>query len=231
MAETQKKDNKYKNKIVNIEHMLPKIEILLAGREADQTKYTSLNLRLPILKKEFYDTEDKYIQLKNEIIQVDTTATNLYFQREPSRLTKFREKILFMWRESRTLFFAMIMLIMTLAAIIIATFYQNIQLQSLIFYIGFSLVGVIIFVGSPKYRIFIIFFLLAMLIFIYTNFITDIIFKWTLFSAAVALIALGFAYQAFYSDEAVEHKLEQLELIEKKMNEILERLPNPTPKN
>jgi len=226
MPEEQKIDNNSKVKIANIEKILPKIEQNLAGREKEQAECASIKLRIPALKKEFIDAEKKYIELRNEISQTNKEAVNLYLQTEPSPFVRFYKRIQQIWRVSKTHFFIMLILLATLAVYTLATFYyRNNQMQTLSIEIGFTLIGFVLFIRLPKYRYFTGAFLLAMLIIISISFVDDGALKWTFISTAIAIIGVGLAIQTFSSGEVVEQKLGKIEIVEKKLNEVLERIP------
>lgn len=224
MPDEQKIDNDSKAKIANIEKILSKLEQKLAGREKEQAEYAAIKLHMPTLKKEFIDAEEKYIELRNEISQTNRRAVSLYLQIEPSPFVRFYNTIQQIWRVSKTRFFIISILLVTLAATITATFYQNNRMQTLSLEIGLTLIGLILYIRFPKYRYLTGFFLLAMLLFIGANFVDDAL-KWALISIAIGITAIGFATQTFSSGEVVEQKLEKLEIVDKKLNKVLERLP------
>lgn len=225
MPEEQKIDNSSKAKITNIEKILPKIEQKLAGREKEQVECASIKLRLPALKREFIDAEEKYIAFRNEISQTNKQAVNLYLQTEASPFVRFYRRIQQIWRVSKTRFSIILILLVTLAAYTLATFHWNDKMQALSLEIGFALIGLILFIRLSKYRYFTGAFLLAMLIIICTSLLNDGALKWTLISTAIAIIGVGLAIQTFSSGEAVERKLERIEIVEKTLNKVLERLP------
>jgi hypothetical protein len=128
-----------------------------------------------------------------------------------------------------------LILLITVAAYTLATFYYpNNQIQTLSLEIGLIVITLILYIRYPKYRCLTGFFSFALLIFIVANFVDDAL-KWTLISIAIGITAIGFALQTFSSGEVVEQKLEKIEIVEKKLNEVLERLPesltteNPRP--
>jgi len=226
MPEEQKIHNSSKVKITNIEKILPKIEQKLAGREKEQAECASIKLRIPALKKEFIDAEKKYIELRNEISQTNKKAVNLYLQTESSPFVRFYKRIQQIWRVSKTNFFIILILLAILATYTLATFYyRNNQMQILSIEIGFTLIGFVLLIGLPKYRYFTGAFFLAMLIILSTGFLDDGTLKWAFFSIAIAIIGLGLAMQTFSAGEAFEQKLEKIEIVEKKLNKVLERPP------
>lgn len=229
MPEEQKIDNNSKVKITNIENILNKIEQKLAGREKEQVECASIKRRLPALKREFIDAEEKYIALRNEISQTNKKAVNLYLQTEPSPFVRLYKRIQQIWRDSKTSFFIILILLVMLAAYTLATFYyRNNQIQTLSLEIGLIVITFILYIRFPKYRCLTGFFSFAMLIFIVANFVDDAL-KWTLISIAIGITAIGFALQTFSSGEVVEQKVE---IVEKKLNKVLERLPeSPTTEN
>ncbi|MBA7583113.1 hypothetical protein ES708_25051 [subsurface metagenome] len=223
MVDGQKPDNSPRIKIANMEKILPEIKKKLADREKYQAEYDDIKLRVPALKKEFIDAEEKYIKLRDEISQTNKRAVSLYLETEPSPFVRFCKKIQQMWRVSKTLFFIELILVAMLVAITI--FYGDTTRQTLSLESGFTLIFIILWVRFPKYRQFISSALLAMLIFIYINFVDDVSLKWTLISAGITIIGVGLALQTFSSAEVVEHKLEKIEVVEKKLDEVLKRLP------
>ena len=213
MAEERKLDNNPKVKIANMEKILPRIEEKLAGRERYQAEYNDIKLRVPVLKKEFIDAEEKYIKLRDEISQTNKRAVSLYLQTEPSLFVRFYKNIQQIWVVSKTLFFIILILIMTLVAV--SVFYGNNHMQTLSIECGFTVVGIILLIGFPKYRQVTGFFVLAMLIFIQANFISDETFRWTLIATAIAIFGIGLTFRAFSLGE----------IVEKRLDEVLKRLP------
>jgi hypothetical protein len=229
MADEQKPDNSPRIKIANIEKILPQVKEKLAGKEKYQAEYDAIALRVPTLKGEFIEAEEKYLKLKDEINQTNKKAADLYLKTEPSLFVRLCKKIQQMWRVSKTLFFIELILIATLVAGTI--FYGDSTRQTLSIEIGFTLIVIIFWVRLPKYRQFTGFFFLAMLIFIYINFVSDVSFRWTLISAGITIVGVGLALQAFSSGEVVEHRLGKIEIVEKKLDELLKRLPESPNEN
>lgn len=230
MAEEQKTDNNPKIKIANIEKILPEIEKKLVGREKAQAEYSDIKLRMPILKNEFFDAEEKYIKFKNEITQVNKRAMNLYLQTEPSPFIRFYKKIQYIWKVSKTLFFILSILVAVFVINSVNIFYRINNLELLSLEVGFTVIGIILWIRFSKYRQFSGSFVLGMLIFIYANYVSDPLLRWTVFSLGIAIIALGLAFQSFSSGEFVEQRIGKIEAVEKKLDEIL-KMMQEQPKN
>lgn len=225
MAEEHKLDNNLKVKIANIENILLKIEEKLSGREKEQAEYENIKTQMSALRKIYEDTDEKYIELKNEINQINKRAVELYLRVEPSPFTRFLKRIQQIWRVSKTIFFIQLILIAMLVMIAVTAYYQNNDLQTLLLESGFTLILILLFIRLPKYRFFTGFSIFAMLLFIYVNFSPDESLRWTLISMGITLVALGIALHTFRAGESLEQKIGKIEGIEKKLDEILNRMP------
>jgi hypothetical protein len=221
MTSEQKKNNNAKSIINNIEHILPEIEKKLSGREKAHEEYAYIKTRVPELKKELMNAEDNYINLLRELNEINKNSLKLYLQMEPSRFVRLYNKIKQMWKISKTYCSIMFILIVVLVINLISAFYRNNTLQTLSLESGFTIIIIIIWFTLPKYRQLTGLSILAMGLLIYTNFVIDASFKWTLISIGIALIGIGLAMQSFNSDIVVERKLDKIDSIEKKMDLIL----------
>jgi hypothetical protein len=216
-------DKKFKDKIANMEKILPQIERKLAGQKIEQEEYDSLKLQMDLLKKDFNNVENKYIKLQDEITKTNKRTVKLYLKMEPSPLIRITKNIRQIWRNSKALFLIILILIVMLVPM--GIFYQNNLIQNLSFDIGFIIITLILYIRFPKYRLLTSMFLLAIFIFIFANFKDDESMQWTLISTAIAIIALGLSLQAFSSDEFTEQKLSKIDTIEKKLDEVIKRFP------
>ena len=217
-------DNNPKVKIANIENILPKIEEKLSGRKQEQAEYENIKTQMSALKKDYEDTDEKYIEIKNEISQLNKRAVKLYLQIEPSPFVRVFKKIQQIWRTSKTIFFIQLILITILIMIAVTAYYQNNNLQTLLLESGFTLILIIIFIRLPKYRFFTGFSIFAMGLFIYVNYSPDESLRWTLISLGITLVALGIALHTFRAGESLEQKIGKIEGIEKKLDKILNRM-------
>jgi len=225
MAEEHKLDNDPKAKITNIEKILPKIEEKLSGREEEQVEYENIKNQMSTLRRNYEDTEEKYFRSKNEISKINKRAIKLYLQVKPSLFTRFLRRTQHNWRVSRTIFFIQLILIALLVMIAVTAFFQNNDLQTLLLESGFTLIIILIFIRIPKYRYFSGFSILAMFLFIYVNFVTNESLRWTLLSMGITLVAIGIAFHTFRTGESLEQKVDKIEGIENKLDEILNRMP------
>lgn len=226
MREGQKIEGDPRVGIANIERILPVIEEKLTNREEEQAEYASIKLRIPALKRELADAERKYVELRDEINLANKRAVRLYLRIEPSPFMRFHKGMQQIRRVSRTRFLVILILLATLGAYSLASLcYQSGQMQSLSLGIGFALVGFVLFIGLSEYRYLTGAFVLAMLIIISTAFVGDGALKWALISTSIGVVGVGLAIQTFSSGGVVERKLEKMETLERKLDEVLERLP------
>jgi len=221
MSEDKKSD--HNPKFDNIERILTKIKEKLAGREKDKIEYDEINKDLPLLIKEFSDTEKRYTELKNEIGKINKRAIKLYLKTEPSLISRLLKRIQQTWKISKALFFIQLTLLVTLAVLPFS--YGNSKLQAIIFESGFTIVILISYVSSPKYRDLTGYFIIAMGLFLLINVLNESL-TWTLISLGISMAGLGFASYAFTSGEALEKKFENMETIQNKLDQILKRMPN-----
>ena len=108
--------------------------------------------------------------------------------------------------------------------IAVSVSYGNNGLQTLLLEAGFTLIFIIAFIKFPRYRLFIVLPILAMGLFIYANYSPTESLRWTLISLGIALVALGIALHTFSAGESLERKIEKIEGIDKKLDEILTRM-------
>ncbi len=224
MPEGNELDNNPKVKIANIENMLPKIEEKLSGRKQEQAEYENIKTQMSALKKDYKDTDEKYIETKIKISQLNKRAMKLYLQIEPSPFVRFFKRIQQTWRVSKTIFFIQVILISMLIAVIAS--YGNNDLQTLLLESGFTLIFIIVFIRLPKYRLFTFISIFAMGLFIYVNYSPESL-RWTLISLGIALVALGISFHTFQSGESLEQKIGKIEVVDKKLDEVLKRMPDP----
>ena len=130
------------------------IEEKLSGRKQEQAEYENIKTQMSALKKDYEDTDEKYIEIKNEISQLNKRAVKLYLQIEPSPFVRFFKKIQQIWRTSKTIFFIQLILITILIMIAVTAYYQNNNLQTLLLESGFTLILIIIFIRKQLIRIF-----------------------------------------------------------------------------
>ena len=84
MTEENELNNNPKVKISNIENILPKIEEKLFGREQEQAEYEYIKTQMSTLKKDYEDMDEKYIEIKSKISELNKRAVELYLRIEPS---------------------------------------------------------------------------------------------------------------------------------------------------
>jgi sulfite exporter TauE/SafE len=56
------------------------------------------------------------------------------------------------------------------------------------------------------------------------NYSPDQSLRWTLISLGITLVALGIALHMFRSGESLEQKIERIEVLDKKLDEVLKRI-------
>lgn len=224
MAEEQNLDNNPKQRIKNIEQILPKIEEKLLGRENDKTEYEDIRTQISTLKIDYENIDNSSSEIRSKIRLLNKRAVKLYLGIEPSPLIRFFKSIQQVWKTSKTIFFIQLILIAMLIMIGVTAFYRNNDLQTLSIESGFALILIIVFIKLPKYRYFTGFSVFAMGLFIYVNYSPESL-KWTLISLGITLVAFGLSLHTFRSGESLEQKVGKIEVVDKKVDEILKRLP------
>ncbi len=224
MAEKQDLDNNPKQRIKNIEQILPKIEQKLLGRENEKAEYEDIRTQISTLKIEYENLDKNTIEIRNKTSLLNKRAVKLYLGIEPSPFVRFFKRIQQIWRTSKTLFFIQLILVAMLIAV--SALFGNNDLQTLLLESGFALILIIVFIRLPKYRFFTGFAIFAMVLFIYVNYSPESL-RWTLISLGITLVAFGLSLHAFQSGESLEQRIGKIENIEKKLDEVLNRLPDP----
>lgn len=172
----------------------------------EQHNVTSeLKAKINIIEKRQYKLKQEMADIEKEIAKINLRILQTR-QKQCTMINNIKNG----WKASKTLFMVRVILIAMILAILVFAFLNNFSMQILTSAIGMTLILIMIAMKYKKYRQLIPFLLLALITAVISNYIGDIQMKWNLLFAALAILSVGLALQAFTSGEVVENKLNEI---------------------
>lgn len=173
----------------------------------EQCNVTSeLKAKINIIEKRQCKLKQEMAALEKEIAKINLRVLQPR-QKQCTMINNIKND----WKASKTRFMVRVILIAMILAILVFAFLNNSSLQILTSAIGMTLILIMIAVKYKKYRQLIGFLLVALVIAVISNYISDMQMKWNLMFASLAILSVGLALQAFNSGEFVEKKLNEID--------------------
>ena len=189
----------------------------------EQCNVTSeLKAKINIIEKRQCKLKQEMADLEKEIAKINLRVLQPR-QKQCTMINNIKND----WKASKTRFMVRVILIAMILAILVFAFLNNSSLQILASAIGMTLILIMIAVKYKKYRQLIGFLLVALIIAVISNYISDMQMKWNLMFASLAILSVGLALQTFNSGEFVENKLNE---IDQKIDKLTKNI-NARPKS